>query len=99
MGAQGQMLVGEPGTAKSMLSELLAAAISGRSGLVVQGSAGTTEDHIRYSWNYALSPLSRALNRLGDADARVLPARLLQAVHLVDRARALLRPVPALQQL
>jgi len=52
--AQGLMLVGEPGTAKSMLSELLAAGISGSSDLVVQGSAGTTDDHIRYSWNYAL---------------------------------------------
>src|SRR5262245_1029873 len=54
IGAQGLMLVGEPGTAKSMLSELLAAAISGSSDLAVQGSAGTTDDHIRYSWNYAL---------------------------------------------
>jgi hypothetical protein len=54
IGAQGLMLVGEPGTAKSMLSELLATAISGTSDLVVQGSAGTTEDHVRYSWNYAL---------------------------------------------
>lgn len=54
LGRQGLMLVGEPGTAKSMLSELLAAAISGTSNLTIQGSAGTTEDHIRYSWNYAL---------------------------------------------
>ncbi len=37
------MLVGEPGTAKSMLSELLAAAISGDSGLTIQGTAGTTK--------------------------------------------------------
>ncbi|MDR1388243.1 MAG: AAA family ATPase [Propionibacteriaceae bacterium] len=65
LGRQGLMLVGEPGTAKSMLSELLAAAISGTSSLTVQGSAGTTEDHIRYSWNYALliaeGPTRRAL--------------------------------------
>ncbi len=54
MGNQGLMLVGEPGTAKSYLSELLAAAISGDSGLTVQGSAGTTEDQVKYSWNYAL---------------------------------------------
>jgi MoxR-like ATPase len=45
MSEQGLMLVGEPGTAKSMLSELLAAAISGSSMLVVQGSTGVTEDH------------------------------------------------------
>jgi MoxR-like ATPase len=51
---RGLMLVGEPGTAKSLLSELLAAAISGTSTLTIQGSAGTSEDQIKYSWNYAL---------------------------------------------
>lgn len=51
---RGLMLVGEPGTAKSYLSELLAAAICGDSTLTIQGSAGTTEDNIKYSWNYAL---------------------------------------------
>jgi MoxR-like ATPase len=65
LGRQGLMLVGEPGTAKSMLSALLSAAISGTSMLTVQGTAGTTEDHIRYSWNYALllaeGPTQRAL--------------------------------------
>ena len=65
LGRQGLMLVGEPGTAKSMLSELLSAAVSGASTLTIQGSAGTTEDHIRYSWNYALliaeGPTRRAL--------------------------------------
>src|SRR5438874_7101098 len=48
------MLAGEPGTAKSWLSEHLAAAISGTSQLVVQGTAGTTEEQVKYSWNYAL---------------------------------------------
>jgi len=47
------LLVGEPGTGKSWLSEHLAAAISGNSTLTVQGTAGTTEDHIKYSWNIA----------------------------------------------
>ena len=65
LGRQGLMLVGEPGTAKSMLSELLAAAICGTSTLTIRGSAGTTEDHVRYSWNYALliaeGPSRRAL--------------------------------------
>lgn len=51
---RGLLLIGEPGTAKSWLSEHLAAAISGTSALTVQGSAGLTEDQIRYSWNYAL---------------------------------------------
>lgn len=63
--SRGLMLIGEPGTAKSYLSELLAAAISGDSTLIIQGSAGTTEDAIKYSWNYALllaeGPTDRAL--------------------------------------
>jgi len=52
--SRGLLLIGDPGTAKSYLSELFAAAISGSSGLTIQGSAGTTEDSIKYSWNYAL---------------------------------------------
>lgn len=48
------LLIGEPGTAKSWLSEHLAAAIHGDSCKVVQGTAGTTEEQIRYSWNYAM---------------------------------------------
>jgi MoxR-like ATPase len=64
-GNRGLLLVGEPGTAKSMLSELMAAAISGVSTNTIQGTAGTTEDQIKYSWNYALllaeGPTPRAL--------------------------------------
>lgn len=48
------LLIGEPGTAKSWLSEHLAAAINGDSTKVVQGTAGTTEEQIRYTWNYAM---------------------------------------------
>lgn len=48
------LLLGEPGTAKSWLSEHLAAAINRDSTKVVQGTAGTTEEHIRYTWNYAM---------------------------------------------
>ena len=47
------LLIGEPGTAKSWLSEHLTAAINGNSTRVIQGTAGTTEEQIRYSWNYA----------------------------------------------
>lgn len=47
------LLLGVPGTAKSWLAEHLAAAISGRSTLVVQGTAGTQEEALRYGWNYA----------------------------------------------
>lgn len=54
MSDRGLLLVGEPGTAKSMLSELFAAAISGNSACTIQGTSGTTEDQIKYSWNYAL---------------------------------------------
>jgi MoxR-like ATPase len=65
LGNRGLLMVGEPGTAKSMLSELLTAAISGISTNVIQGTAGTTEDQIKYSWNYALllaeGPTPRAL--------------------------------------
>jgi MoxR-like ATPase len=52
--SRGLLLVGEPGTAKSLLSELLSAAVSGRSTLTIQGGASVTEDQIKYSWNYAL---------------------------------------------
>ena len=48
------LLIGEPGTAKSWLSEHLSAAVNGDSTKVVQGTAGTTEEQIRYSWNYAM---------------------------------------------
>jgi MoxR-like ATPase len=47
------LLVGDPGTGKSWLSEHLAAAVSGCSTLTIQGTAGTTEEHIKYSWNIA----------------------------------------------
>ncbi len=48
------LLIGEPGTAKSWLSEHLTAAINGNSTRVIQGTAGTTEEQIKYSWNYAM---------------------------------------------
>jgi len=47
------LLYGLPGTAKSWVSEHLAAAISGTSTLLVQGTAGTDESTLRYGWNYA----------------------------------------------
>lgn len=47
------LLLGVPGTAKTWLSEHLAAAISADSTLIVQGTAGTSEESVRYGWNYA----------------------------------------------
>jgi MoxR-like ATPase len=47
------LLYGIPGTAKSWVSEHLAAAVSGDSKLLIQGTAGTDEAAIRYGWNYA----------------------------------------------
>jgi len=70
------LLLGGPGTAKTWVSEHLSAAISGDSTLLVQGTAGTAEEAIRYGWNYALllakgpstdalvhSPVMRAMSR------------------------------------
>lgn len=73
---RGLMLIGQPGTAKSYLSELLAAAISGDSTLTIQGSAGTTEDNIRYSWNYAL------LVSEGPSERSLVPAPLYMGMKL-----------------
>ena len=47
------LLYGLPGTAKSWVSEHLSAAVSGDSTMIVQGTAGTSEEAIRYGWNYA----------------------------------------------
>lgn len=71
---RGLMLVGEPGTAKSLLSELLAAAVSGVSTLTIQGGAATTEDQIKYSWNYAL------LVAEGPSTRSLVPAPMLRGM-------------------
>lgn len=47
------LLIGIPGTAKTWVSEHLAAAVSGDSTLLVQGTAGMNEEALRYGWNYA----------------------------------------------
>ncbi|MFJ5924916.1 AAA family ATPase [Kitasatospora sp. NPDC092948] len=71
---RGLMLVGEPGTAKSLLSELIAAAVSGTSTLTVQGGAATTEDQIKYGWNYAL------LVSEGPSPRSLVPAPMLKGM-------------------
>lgn len=92
-GERGLMLVGEPGTAKSMLSELLSAAISGISALTVQGTAGTTEDHLRYGWNYAL------LLAKGPSPDALVPSPVLQAMRRgsVVRVEEVTRCLPEVQ--
>ena len=93
LGRQGLMLVGEPGTAKSMLSELLAAAISGNSNLTIQGTAGTTEDHVRYSWNYAL------LIAEGPSDRSLVPSPIHTALRTgqIARFEEITRAAPEIQ--
>ncbi|MGB3439107.1 MAG: AAA family ATPase [Actinophytocola sp.] len=72
--SRGLLLVGEPGTAKSLLSELIATAVSGVSTLTIQGGAATTEDQIRYSWNYAM------LVAEGPSTRSLVPAPLLRGM-------------------
>ncbi|WP_028312675.1 ATP-binding protein [Derxia gummosa] len=68
------LLIGVPGTAKSWVSEHLAAAISGDSTLTVQGTAGTSEESLRYGWNYALL-LSR-----GPTPEAIVPSPVMRAM-------------------
>lgn len=68
------LLVGEPGTAKSWVSEHLSAAVSGTSRLIVQGTAGTTEDQIKYAWNYAL------LLAEGPSEHALVPSPLMRGL-------------------
>src|SRR5262249_14259607 len=92
-GERGLLLVGEPGTAKSMLSELLAAAICGTSGLVVQGTAGTTEEHFRYGWNYAV------LLAKGPSRGALVPSPVLTAMEsgAIARIEEITRCLPEVQ--
>ncbi|MBA2539232.1 MAG: AAA family ATPase [Deltaproteobacteria bacterium] len=92
-GERGLLLVGEPGTAKSMLSELLAAAVSGTSSLTVQGTAGTAEEHFRYGWNYSL------LIAKGPHPEALVPSPVLQAMRrgAIARVEEITRCLPEVQ--
>ncbi len=68
------LLLGVPGTAKSWVSEHLAAAISGDSTLLVQGTAGTGEEAMRYNWNYAL------LLAKGPTEEALVPSPMFKAM-------------------
>lgn len=75
------LLIGEPGTAKSWLSEHLTAAINGDSTKVIQGTAGTTEEQLRYSWNYAM------LLAQGPSEAAMLKSPVFTAMETGSIAR------------
>lgn len=68
------LLVGIPGTAKTWVAEHLAAAISGDSKLLVQGTAGMSEDALRYGWNYA------RLLAEGPSDKALVPSPIMHAM-------------------
>lgn len=75
------LLYGVPGTAKSWVSEHLAAAVSGDSTLLIQGTAGTSEEQLRYGWNYA------QLLAHGPSDKALVPSPLVNAMRLGKIAR------------
>ena len=75
------LLLGVPGTAKSWVSEHLAAAVSGDSTLMVQGTSGTAEEAIRYGWNYA------RLLAEGPSDAALVPSPVMVAMRTGAIAR------------
>lgn len=68
------LLVGIPGTAKTWVSEHLAAAISGDSTLLIQGTAGMNEDALRYGWNYA------RLLAEGPSEKALVPSPIMTAM-------------------
>ncbi|HEV7931264.1 MAG TPA: AAA family ATPase [Actinomadura sp.] len=75
------LLLGVPGTAKTWVSEHLAAAVSGDSTLLVQGTAGTAEEAIRYGWNYA------RLLAEGPSEEALVPSPLMRAMRTGAVAR------------
>lgn len=75
------LLLGVPGTAKTWVSEHLAAAISGNSTMLVQGTAGTAEEAIRYGWNYA------RLLAEGPSERALVPSPVMRAMQLGTIAR------------
>lgn len=68
------LLVGEPGTAKSWLSELITAAVCGDSSLTVQGGAVTRIDQLLYSWNEPV------LKTRGPVPEALVPSPLLRGM-------------------
>lgn len=81
------LLLGVPGTAKSWVSEHLAAAVSGDSTLLIQGTAGISEEALRYNWNYAM------LLAQGPSEAALVPGPMFRAMRegMVCRVEELTR--------
>ncbi|MGH1336560.1 MAG: ATP-binding protein [Aureispira sp.] len=75
------LLMGVPGTAKTWVSEHLSAAICGSSTLLVQGTAGISEDTMRYGWNYA------SLLAKGPSEEALVPSPVLMAMQQGKLAR------------
>lgn len=75
------LLLGVPGTAKTWVSEHLAAAIAGDSTLLIQGTAGLGEEAIRYGWNYA------RLLAEGPTRGALVPSPLMRALETGKIAR------------
>lgn len=75
------LLYGVPGTAKSWVSEHLSAAIAGDSTLLIQGTAGTSEEAIRYGWNYA------RLLAEGPSLQALVPSPMMRAMEIGQIAR------------
>ncbi len=68
------LLLGLPGTAKTWVSEHLAAAVSGRSTELVQGTSGTAEEALRYGWDYA------RLIAQGPSESALVPSPVMRAM-------------------
>jgi MoxR-like ATPase len=75
------LLLGVPGTAKTWLAEHLAAATSGDSTLLVQGTSGTSEETLRYGWNYA------KLLAEGPSRSALVPSPIMRAMETGKIAR------------
>ncbi len=75
------LLLGVPGTAKTWLAEHLAAATSGDSTLLIQGTSGTSEETLRYGWNYA------KLLAEGPSRSALVPSPIMRAMESGKIAR------------
>jgi MoxR-like ATPase len=75
------LLLGVPGTAKTWLAEHLAAAATGDSTLLIQGTSGTSEETLRYGWNYA------KLLAEGPSRSALVPSPVMRAMESGKIAR------------